>query len=160
MSTFKIKMATPRDRIWMRQFLAEHWGSHLLVSRGRIYDASLLPAFIAHIGDKPVGLCTYHRIADQLEITSLNSLQENIGIGSALISAILKKAKQQKCRRIWLITTNDNLHALGFYQRRGFTFCRIYPDQIELSRQLKPEIPLYGQNGIPIRDELELEILL
>jgi hypothetical protein len=28
------------------------------------------------------------------------------------------------------------------------------------SRQLKPEIPLTGNDGIPLRDEIELEMLL
>jgi ribosomal protein S18 acetylase RimI-like enzyme len=159
MPEFKIKKITVHDRNWIRKFLAQHWGSHMLVSRGRLYDGSILPGFVAVMDKKPVGLCTFHLVNDQFEITSLNSLKENLGIGSALITAAIKEAKRKRCRRIWLITTNDNLRALGFYQKRGFTLCQIYPDAISKSRQLKTEIPFHGQHGIPIRDELELEIL-
>ena len=110
------------------------------------------------IDQEPVGLCTYKIIESQCEIITLNSLKENLGIGGALITEVVEMAKKKKCKRVWLITTNDNLHALGFYQRRGFTFAQLYPNAIQKSRQLKPEIPLYGENDIPIRDELELEI--
>ena len=160
MSKLGIKKITARDRTWVRKILSLHWGSHMLVSRGKIYDSTILPGFMAFWDHKPVGLCTYHMVNDQLEITSLNSLKENMGVGSALIRALIKEAKKKKCSRIWLITTNDNLHAIGFYQKRGFNLRRLYPNAILKSRQLKPEIPHVGQNGIPIRDELEFEIAL
>lgn len=59
--------------------------------------------------------------------------------------------------RIWLITTNDNLNALGFYQKRGFRIKAVYPGAVDEARRIKPEIPLAASNGIPIRDEIELE---
>ncbi|UCF64730.1 MAG: GNAT family N-acetyltransferase [bacterium] len=160
MPEFEIKKITTQDRDWIRKFLTCHWGSHMMVSRGRLYDGSRLPGFVAVMDKKPVGLCTYHLAKDQFEITTLNSLKVNLGIGTSLLAAAIKEAKRKKCRRIWLITTNDNLHALGFYQRRGFSFHKLYPNSIAKYRQLKPEIPFYAQNGIPIRDELELEICL
>ena len=64
------------------------------------------------------------------------------------------------CRRLWLITTNDNLPALRFYQRRGFVLAALHRDAIAASRRLKPQIPLLGLDNIPIRDELELEMAL
>lgn len=56
--------------------------------------------------------------------------------------------------------TDDNLHALRFYQNRGFVLVAVYRNALEISRQLKPEIPLIGKNGIPLRDEIELEYTL
>jgi len=70
-----------------------------------------------------------------------------------------KKAKAKGCKFLWLITTNDNLTALGFYQKRGFHLTALYPDALEASRKLKPQISMKA-NGIPIRDELELELEL
>jgi ribosomal protein S18 acetylase RimI-like enzyme len=64
------------------------------------------------------------------------------------------------CRRLWLITTNDNLDALRFYQRRGFELVAVHRDFREVARRLKPSIPLEGNFGIPIRDEIELELRL
>ena len=61
---------------------------------------------------------------------------------------------------MWLITTNDNLHALGFYQKRGFALVAVQPDALAQSRLLKPQISTTGMGGIPLRDEIELEILL
>ena len=85
---------------------------------------------------------------------------EGIGVGSALVSTLEDAARAAGCRRLWLITTNDNLEALRFYQRRGFVLAALHPGAIEASRRLKPVIPLVGHDGIPIRDELELERLL
>jgi GNAT superfamily N-acetyltransferase len=95
---------------------------------------------------------------DGCEIVTLNSLVE--GVGTVLLSAVRTVAMSSKCRRVWLITTNDNLHALRFYQRNGFSLVALHRNALDLSRRLKPEIPLTGQDGIPLRDELELEVLL
>lgn len=62
--------------------------------------------------------------------------------------------------RLWLITTNDNMEALRFYQKRGFILSALYPNALEESRKLKPEIPEVGLEGIPLRDEIELEFKL
>jgi hypothetical protein len=59
-----------------------------------------------------------------------------------------------------LITTNDNLHALGFYQKRGFRLVAVHSNALAASRKIKPSIPDFGMHGIPLRDEIELEILL
>jgi ribosomal protein S18 acetylase RimI-like enzyme len=148
------------SRAWVTAKLIESWGSNELVSRGRIHLGDQLPGFIAYLIDEPVGLCTYYIEEGQCEIVSLNSYQENQGVGSALINAVIDVSSKADCHRIWLITTNDNLHALKFYQKFGFHLVRIYPNAIEASRKLKPLIPQTGNHGIPIRDEIELEILL
>jgi hypothetical protein len=63
--------------------------------------------------------------------------------------------------RLWLVTTNDNVDALRFYQRRGFRLAELRPEAVTLSRRaLKPEIPMVGAHGIELRDELELDLEL
>ena len=106
------------------------------------------------------GLVTFHIAGDACEIVTLDSLHPGQGIGTALIEAVKAAAGAAGCRRLWLITTNDNLHALGFYQKRGFRLVAVHPGAVDDSRKLKPEIPLIGNDGIPIRDEIELEIVL
>lgn len=151
-------------REWLAEFLTDHWGSRMIVSKGRLFDASLNPAFAAvrdadMFGDAPViGLVTYEIHGKACEITSLDSLQEGIGIGSALIDAVKTAARAAKCKKLWLITTNDNTHALRFYQKRGFRLCAVHVNALEASRKLKPQIPLTGIDGIPLRDEIELEM--
>ncbi len=144
----------------MRTYLQRWWGSTEMVSRGRLWKLMELPGFAAFIRDEPVGLVTYRFEGNECEITSLNSGVEGRGIGSALIASVEKEARGKECRRLWLITTNDNLYAIGFYQRRGFILGALHKNAVDISRRIKPEIPLVGQHGIPLQHELEMEIVL
>jgi len=148
------------DKPWVLRLLQENWGSAVMVTRGKIHRADELPGFIAIYTGKPAGLIIYEVVGDRCEITSLNSLVEGRGIGSALVEAVKDTALKAGCRRLWLITTNDNTAALRFWQKRGFKLVAVYPDAVEQSRRIKPEIPLTGNDGIPIRDEIELEMTL
>jgi len=148
------------DRPWIKEILNQHWGSTTIVSRGTVHQADLLPGFIAHLQGQKAGLITYHIHNSECEIVTINSFIERIGIGQELIRAVLEEAKKMECKRVWLITTNDNVPALIFYQKAGFQLCSLHKDAVKISRQLKPEIPLLGFKDIPIRDEIELEILL
>ena len=160
MKTFQIRPVNEGDHDWMTSLLKEFWASNIVVTRGRIHNTIELPGFLAVQEDKPVGLVTYRIEDNECEIITLNSLIEGIGIGSALIDTVKDTAVTANCKRLWLITTNDNVNALLFYQERGFSLVAVYPNAIEHSRRLKPEIPLVGNNGIPIRDEIELELIL
>ncbi len=106
-----------------------------------------------------MGLITYCLEDKNCEIVSLNSLKPSVGIGTALVEAVKDVAGKSGCKRVWLITTNDNLNALRFYQKRGFSLATIHRNAVEKSRKLKP-IPLTGFDGIPIRDEIELELII
>jgi DNA-3-methyladenine glycosylase I len=158
--TFQIRPLNKGDHDWLARFLEEHWGSTKIVSRGRICYADELPGFIAVREDKPVGLVTYRIDGDACEIVTINSLVEGVGIGSALLDAVKDIVASAKCKRLWLVTTNDNLAALRFYQKRGFLLVAVYRNALEQSRRLKPEIPLVGIDGILLRDEIELELFL
>ncbi len=145
---------------WVPRLLSERWGSTRIVTRGRVHAADKVPGFAAVRGREPVGLVTYRISGGECEIISLDSLVERQGIGSALIRAVRAVAAAAGCRRLWLVTTNDNLAAIRFYQKRGFLLVAIHRDALELSRRLKPQIPFIGRDGIPLRDEIELELLL
>lgn len=160
MDRIQIDPITTTHKVWIRQTLNTHWGSTQLVSRGQVYAGDQLPGFVALRRDQPAGLVTYHLVGQHCEIVSLDSLVPGLGIGSALIKAVKEVAQSAGCRRLWLVTTNDNLPAIRFYQKRGFHLVAVHPDAVQISRSLKPCIPETGLEGIPIRDELEFEILL
>jgi ribosomal protein S18 acetylase RimI-like enzyme len=144
----------------LRQFWIEHWGSAEVISRGNVYKPEQLEGFVMEDGEKWVGLITFLVKDDECEVTSLDSLREGKGIGTQLLEKSIESARAKKCKRLFLITTNDNLHALGFYQKRGFQIVTVYRGAVNESRKRKPSIPLVGMDGIPLRDEIELEIVL
>ena len=148
------------DRNWVESFVKSHCGSEIVVAKGRVLRPAELDGFAGFKRKNPVGLLTYRIEGHDCEIVTIDSNAQGEGIGTALIDAVRERAKLKGCRRLWLITTNDNLNALGFYQKRGFRLIALYPNAIEASRKLKPQISMKAANGIPIRDELELELEL
>ncbi len=150
----------PSDRPWLRQWMTDHWGAEWMIVHGEHTYPAEHPGFAAFEGEKVVGLITYVIRSGECEILSLDSLVEGRGIGSALVESVRMVALQSRVRRLWLVTTNDNLNALRFYQKRGFQLVKIYRRAVDESRKIKPSIPLIGNFGIPIRDEIELEMLL
>src|SRR5439155_6312609 len=115
---------------------------------------------VASYKGEKVGLVTYNIVDESCEIVTINSIRPALGVGTALIEAVRDIALESGCKRLWLITTNDNMNALRFYQKRGFVLVAIYRNALELSRTLKSEIPMIGNEGIPLRDEIELEMIL
>ena len=103
-------------------------------------------------------MITYIVYDNILEVTSLDSLQENQGIGSKLVDAVIREAKDRKLQKVVLITTNDNINAIRFYQKRGFDMVRLFHNALDVSKKIKPEIPLIGEDSIPLRHEIEFEL--
>jgi N-acetylglutamate synthase-like GNAT family acetyltransferase len=159
--TYRIRGLQPKDRNWIADRLDEHWGSTRVVSRGTLHYAHTLPGFtIVDENDQPQGLVTYSIKDKECEIVTLNSFNQGIGVGNALIQAVKDAAESEKCRRVWLITTNDNTPSLRYWQKRGFHIIAVHREAVIESRRLKPEIPLLGLDSIPIRHEIELEVRL
>jgi len=149
-----------RDGTWAGAILDEAFGGRLQARRGRLIDALAGPALVAERGGAPVGLVAYRVDDEGCEITVLVSTEEGAGVGTALLAAVRGRVVGT-CTRLWLVTTNDNLCALGFYQRRGFVLRALRPGAVDAARaRLKPSIPAVGEDGIPIRDELELALAL
>jgi ribosomal protein S18 acetylase RimI-like enzyme len=145
------------DEAWVRETLEARWGEGRVVSRGAVWNPVALPGLVAEIDGRRVGLLTYRVSDGECEIVTLDALEERRGIGTALVTAAVEAARGSNVDRVWLITTNDNLDALRFYQRRGFALAALHRGALADSRRLKPSIPDTGAYGIPIRDELELE---
>jgi GNAT superfamily N-acetyltransferase len=115
-------------------------------------------ALVAEDGERLAGVLTYVLADRECEVLTLHTAARWRGTGTALIEAVERIAREAGCTRLWVLTTNDNVDALRFYQRRGFRFAALNAGAVDRSRtQLKPEIPEHGDYGIPIRDELVLE---
>jgi GNAT superfamily N-acetyltransferase len=159
-SILQIRPLNASLKDWAIATLTAQWGPDGMVTRGKIHYYRDLPGWVAFYDQHALGLTTYWIENRQCELTSLNSLQEKCGIGTALLRTVEEAAAAEGCRRLWLITTNDNTSALHFYQKRGYAIAAFYRDAISQSRALKPSIPFTGNDGIPLRDEIELERIL
>lgn len=156
----RVREATRNDREWIESFLAEH-GSAVVARRGELVRPLDHPMLIALSDDAPAGLLTYIVGGHDCEILTLHATAQWRGAGTALVAAARDLARDRGCSRLWVLTTNDNVDALRFYQRRGFRLSALRPGAVdEARRTLKPAIPESGANGIPIRDEIELTMEL
>jgi ribosomal protein S18 acetylase RimI-like enzyme len=79
-------------------------------------------------------------------------LDENKGIGTALIDAVISVCKESECDALWLSTTNESTGAIHFYQKREFDLAAVHFNVFYEARRLKPSIPLVTSNGIPIKN--------
>jgi len=158
--SFSVRAITESDHAWVLEII-RGWGADFIVSRGRKIYAADLPGFLAEDDDgRKVGLLTCEIIGGHCEVVTLDAFVKFAGIGTALMERAIETARASGCRRVWLITTNDNLDAIRFYQRRGFTIAAVHVNALERSRKLKPSIPEIGLHGIPLRDEIEFEMRL
>jgi len=160
MNEISIRPTTEDDRNFIRQFITRHWFGEAIVAHGAIFYPAELPGFLALDGDLVAGLITYQLQDTRCEIITLNSLLSGQGIGTRLIEAVKNQALQASCHCLSVTTTNDNTPALRFYQQQGFELAAIHRGVVERSRSIKPSIPQLGCDGIPIRDEIELEMVL
>ncbi|GIN87220.1 hypothetical protein J6TS2_36060 [Heyndrickxia sporothermodurans] len=146
------------SRSIIKEFFNIHWGSPQMVISSGVFHCDGLDGFaVVDENGEIIGLITYILQEFECEIISLDSIVERKGIGSKLIEKVEGMAERNHCKKIKLVTTNDNLYALAFYQKRGYHLAKLYVNAVEKARQSKPSIPLIADNGIPIRDELLLE---
>jgi uncharacterized protein YhfF/GNAT superfamily N-acetyltransferase len=155
-----VRPAYPADRPAVDAFLAEH-NADVVARLGELLDARRHPALIAEVEGELAGVLTWALRGRSMEALTLHAARQWEGAGTALVAAVRRVADASGARRLWLITTNDNVDALRFYQRRGFRPARIHAGAVDRSRAtLKPGIPETGDHGIPLRDELELELAI
>jgi ribosomal protein S18 acetylase RimI-like enzyme len=154
----RIRPVNDGDRPMLSWLVAELWGSEAVAVHGTVFQPAELAGFIAERSGRLTGLLTYHVAGDVLEIVTLNAIERRVGIGTLLIEAAVGKARRCGGREIRLTTTNDNIDALRFYQRRGFRLAELRPGAVDRSRQEKPAIPTVGSYGIPLHDEIDLTL--
>jgi ribosomal protein S18 acetylase RimI-like enzyme len=156
----KIRLKNRNDNERIETYLVNNWGGDSIISKGRKHNCGDLQGLIAE-GDYSInGMCLYNIEENELEILLIESFIEHNGIGSSLMKDIENIAAENNIKRIWFVTTNDNINAIRFYLKRGYTFKRIERNAIDEYRKQKPGIPIIGNYGIPILDELEFEKIL
>lgn len=148
------------ERAWIAEKLQGWWGSTLIVSADGCWETTRLPVLVAAGQDDLAGVATFEISETAVHLITLNAVEAGGGAGSALLAGVAAQAKAAGCERLWLTTTNDNLDALRFYQRRGLRISAVHPGGVDAARAIKPTIPLVGDYGIAIHDELELELRL
>ncbi|MGA2528098.1 MAG: GNAT family N-acetyltransferase [Acidimicrobiales bacterium] len=159
--TMKVRPGTVADREWIGRTLVERWTSTVIVTRSRSCDAAELDALVAidTTGER-VGLLTFRFDESGLEVVTIDSTRPGSGIGTALLATAVDVARGAGASRLWLITTNDNLDAVAFYQHRGLRTVAVHRGAVDKARILKPSIPRIGASGIELHDEIELELKL
>lgn len=148
------------DRDEVAEFIQEHWFSKVVMSGGRSFYPHQERGFLERRDDRLIGLLTYRVEDGAMEILTLNATLEGKGIGSSLMLNAIDGARGEGCDRIWLTTTNANLRAIAFYQRLGFRLVAINVGAVDEARKIKPQIPKTGERGIPIHDEVVMELAL
>ncbi len=150
-----VRRSRPEDEV--AEFLATRHATRV-ARRGELVDALAHPSLVAIVDGRLAGVLTYVIDGAACEVLTLHAAERFGGAGSALLDAVREVARAAGCMRLWLVTTNDNVDALRFYQRRGFRLVAVHAGAVDAARaRLKPEIPEAGDHGIPLRDELELE---
>lgn len=147
------------DAAFVREELTRHWGGTQIWSIGRAFAADEIPALVAEVDGKPAGLLTHdvHPGGYQFEVVTLSTRVERLGVGARLLEAAEDIARHERCTRIFLTTTNDNTGAMTMYQREGWGLAALHRGNVDEARKRKAQIPLFGNFGIRVRSELELE---
>jgi GNAT superfamily N-acetyltransferase len=153
-----IRPMGPGDVEFVRGQLLRTFHSFVIWSRDVEFRADALPGFIGEVDGVPRGHLTLHLGSGETEVITLVSEHEDVGLGAALLERAVEVARERACSRVFLTTTNDNLRALGFYQRRGWRIVALHRGVMDLYRERAPAMPTHAANGIPIHDELELEL--
>jgi ribosomal protein S18 acetylase RimI-like enzyme len=159
--TVRVRKATPEDDAAVAVLHDATWGGPFVARCDTLVDLTTLPTIVAlDVAGRIVGALAYHTGADGLEVVSIAADPPRTGAGTALLTAAADEARQRGLARLWLVTTNDNLDALRFYQRQGLRIVHIDHGAVDRARRLKPGIPLVGAYGIAMHDELYLELRL
>ncbi len=147
-----VRRRSPQDDAWLRDVVEREWGGTSIVVHGEEIDLLAFPALIAGDGE---GVAIF-RQDDPAELLLLSASTKNAGVGSALLEALVAGLRDGGVRSLRVTTTNDNLDALRFYQRRGFRLIELRPAAVNAARRSKPSIPELGNYDIPLTDELDL----
>ena len=150
-----VREMTDADRPTARELFQRDFGRTKIVAFGEVMDIDQMPALVAIMRDEPSGALAYRLLGDALHIVALatDPMWQRSGVGGYLVAEAELLARRLHLKRIVVSTTNDNLPALYFYQRRGYRLTDLVPDSvIKHTRQEQA-----GFAGVPVRDEIRLQ---
>ncbi len=150
----EIRPATPG---LIAAVLAERWGG-LIVTPEPVYRSGDVEGLVVRApGGENLAVVTWAIEGESAEIVSLDALVAGAGHGRRALAAAGEELARRGVSDLHLITTNDNIRAIGFYLRAGWRLVRLHLDGMDRVRALKPLIPLVGEDAIPLRDMWEFE---
>ena len=145
-----------QNRKYANALIEKHFFSLEVVCRDEVIDMTLQDGFLCTQDGAYIGVITWQDRGDMLDVTALCTDVAGQGVGTRLLTKAKEAAVLQNKKGVTLITTNDNIRALYFYQTRGFWIKGIDIGAVGRARKIKPVIPLFGEHDIPLRDEIEL----
>jgi GNAT superfamily N-acetyltransferase len=150
-----VREATDADRPAVRALFEADFGRTKIVAFGEVMDIDQMPALAAFVTEELSGALTYRLHLDALHIVALatDPMWQRSGVGGHLVAEAELLARRLNLLRTVVATTNDNLPALYFYQRRGYRLTDLVPGSIVIHTGQEPA----GFAGIPVRDEVRLE---
>ena len=156
-----VQEIAPGDRSWVAEMLRQEWTSTSVARLGELIEAAHLPGYLATLGGgQRVGLALVAVRDRDYEVVAISTTEPRRGIGRALMERCLAEARAAGCRRVWLVTTNNNVAAIAFYQQMGLDLRALHRHAVAQAREIKPTIPVRDAVGVPIDHELEFELLL
>lgn len=148
---------TTADPTTITALWTERWGLPVITSRGA-YQPDRVSGLVAHTeAGQLAGLVTWAVDRTEAEIVTIDAVRPGHGCGGTLLEAAEAALAEGGVDRLTVETTNDNLAALGFYVRHGYRLVALHLDAMDAVRARKPQVPLVGLDGIPLRDVLVLE---
>jgi len=150
-----VREATDTDRAAARELFQRDFGRTKIVAFGEVMELDSMPALVALMTDEPSGALAYRLFGDALHIVALatDPMWQRSGVGAYLVAEAELLARRLNLGRLVVATTNDNLPALYFYQRRGYRLTDLVPHSVVAHTHQE----IGGFAGIPVRDEIRLE---
>lgn len=151
-----IREGEERDRPGITALFERDFGYTNIVSFGEEVVLAGAPALVAWMKGELAGALAYRLRPDTLLILALatDPMWQRSGVGGHLVAESEALARGRGLGSLRVSTTNDNLPALYFYQRRGFVVTEVVPGG--LLGHIKGTAAV-GFGGIPLRDEIRME---
>jgi hypothetical protein len=128
------------------------------VRRGTRVDVAVLPGLVASNDGHRSGLLPLTRHRDELEISVIASAPFDDSQVALLISAAQTYASES-CRRMWAICSNADFDVQRALQQSGFRLCTVRPGGVDIVARRSPEGLVRSFGGVPVRDEVEFDLL-
>lgn len=154
----RVEKARASDEPFVRQVLASQWNTRRVWARGSSHDPFTLPTVIARREGRPVGMAVFTTAKHEFEIVALGVIERGAAVAPMLLDAVEDEARAAGASKVFITAPNCATEALAFLQRRGFAVTTVRRGQMDWYRQSEPGIPKVAPNGVPIRDEFEVEL--
>lgn len=147
----------PMDQQRLSELLALRWPDQSMIICGEFVRPEDVEGIGAFTEERLHGMATWRSHGKIMHIVAVNAFTEMRGVGVALVDAMIAHARARGMAFLRATISNDNVIALRFYQKRGFRMAALHRGVFDIMRHIKPSIPTRGIDGIPMRDEIELE---